>query len=55
MPVECVHPPERLPATFTFMGSIIEMNYLVALAVVSPLEPFPTPRPLALEWFLFVM
>ena len=55
MPVECIHPLERLPATFALMGSVIEMELLVALAVMGPSKPFPTPRPLALERFLLVM
>ena len=55
MPVERIHPLERLPATFTLMWSVIEMKLFVALAVVGPSKSFPTPRPLALERFLLVM
>ena len=55
MPVECIHPLEPLPTTFTHMGSVIGMKLLVALAVIIPRKPFPTPRPLAVEWLLFVM
>ena len=55
MPVECIHPLERLTATFTLMGAVIEMKLLVALAVMSPSKPFPTPGPLALERLLSVV
>ena len=55
VPVECVHPLERSPATLTLIGSVIEVKLFVAFAVMSPSEPLPTPRPLALERLLFVM
>ena len=55
MPVECIHPLERLPTTFTLMGSVIEMKLLVALAVMSPMKSFPTSGPLAFERLLFVV
>ena len=55
MPVECVHPLERLAATFTLVGSIVEVKSLMAFAVVSPSKSFSAAGPLALERFLFVV
>ena len=46
---------KRLPATLAFVGSVIAMKLLVALAVMNPGKPFPAARPLALKRFLLVM
>ena len=55
MAVECVHSLERFAATFTLVGSVVEVKLFVALAVVSPGKSFSAAGPLALERLLFVV
>ena len=55
MPVERIHPLERLATTLAFVGPVVEMKLLMALAIVSSCKAFPAPGPLALEWLLFVV
>ena len=55
VPIECVHPLERSPATFALVGSVIVVKLFVAFEVISPSKAFPASRPVALERLLFVM
>jgi hypothetical protein len=55
MSIESIHPRKVLVAPITRERSIVRVQLLMPLAIMLPCKALATPRPLALERFLFIV
>jgi len=55
MSIQSIHPRKVLIAPIARERSIVRVQLLMPLAIVLPCKALATPRPLALERFLFIV